>query len=208
MPLIATAATVVETVSSLSQFKDKIGNIISKIGFTNDNGIIAARDKMLNFMRQASKRDISDALLRKYKLTHSDIDNVGSSSYYKGVSKRLAEFGADYITNNKKDIEKLTGVTVDVPTALTRFSTYMKDGKNIDHAFWLTLAYKKDPFTISPGSVVPIKDYTMNTPDIQPISKPVTGLESAMASFTGSNISIMVLMVVGVLVLYFIFKNK
>lgn len=94
--LIAASPKIAETVQKLAKF---FSGIIS-----NDNGIIAARDKMLAYIRarfknySAIETDLITPLLTYYKLRHADIPNVKIFGSYDAEAKRLVECMAAYLT--------------------------------------------------------------------------------------------------------------
>lgn len=127
-----------------------VKGFIAKLGVSNDNGVIAARDKIWNFIRQAHSNGsaIITKLATGKKLGHADINNVGTTKYYTEVMARLFQFASEYILQYAGQTSTVLGRVVDPQETLARFTMEMQNGKNMDHAFWIAFTARKDPFDL------------------------------------------------------------
>jgi len=160
-------------VSDASLAISKLTTAIKKLTsfITNDNGVIAARDKIANYVTQVNggNRDAAyKTLYSGFSLAHSDIKDVATSAYYEGVYSRLNEAAINYIVNHARDSNVIFGEDVDPKVTLDRYVQFVTEGKNLDHAFWLAFTGRKDPYDIKTGNALPPK--TTTTTAVNPIT--------------------------------------
>lgn len=98
----ATAATLIKLSPQIAEVVKKLARFFSGI-ISNDNGIIAARDKMLAYIRARFRNlpnvdeSIIVPLLTFYKLRHADIPNAKVLGNYDAETQRLVECMTAYL---------------------------------------------------------------------------------------------------------------
>lgn len=155
----ATATLVAEVAGQLAKF---LGNM----GITNDNGVIAARDKIANYVTQVmGDRTLAyKTLYTGYQLAHSDINNVGTKSYYVAVLERLNKAVINYILTHAQDSNEILEQEYTPEIILGRYTDNVKSGMKLDHAFWMAFTGRKDPYDIRTGNALPTEPDTHTDP--------------------------------------------
>lgn len=141
----------------VSQIAETLGPFLSKLGITNDNGVIAARDKIAQYVTQVlgDRTAAYKQLYDGYSLAHSDINNVGTTAYYTKVLARLNAAVLNYIASHAGDSSAIFGEDISPDDVLRRYEQNVKNGMKLDHAFWMAFTGKKDPYDIRTGSALP-----------------------------------------------------
>lgn len=145
------------TATLVSQIAETLGPFLSKLGVTNDNGVIAARDKIAQYVTQVlGDRDAAyKQLYSGFQLAHSDINNVGTTAYYTKVLARLNAAVLKYISEHAGDSSTIFMEDINPADVLKRYEQNVKNGMKLDHAFWMAFTYKKDPYDIRTGRALP-----------------------------------------------------
>ncbi len=178
-------STTLATVSIVTKVAETLKKFLGNFGFTNDNGVIAARDKIASYVTQVlgNKTEAYNQLYTGYKLAHDDINNVGTKAYYVGVLDRLNKAALTYIVNHAQESSKIFGVEVRPQDVLDRYSEAVQGGMKLDHAFWTAFTGKKDPYDIRTGSALPPKE-TTNTNLVQQVVDGYTVVKDAQGQIT------------------------
>lgn len=146
------------TQTLVTQIAETLGPLLSKLGITNDNGIIAARDKIAQYVTQVTgdRAEAYAQLYNGFNLAHSDINNVGTTAYYTKVLARLNAAVLNYIANHAWESSDIFKTEINADEVLKRYEQNVKNGMKLDHAFWMAFTGKKDPYDIRTGSALPV----------------------------------------------------
>lgn len=153
------------TTTLVTQIAEQLGPLIQKLGITNDNGVIAARDKIANYVTQVlgDRTAAYKQLYDGFQLAHADINNVGTTAYYTKVMQRLNNAVLNYIANHAQDSSTIFYEDINPVDVLNRYKQHVANGLPLDHAFWMAFTFKKDPYDIKTGRALPVNTSAPST---------------------------------------------
>ena len=218
---VAGAALTIETlltkIKPLAKASEAVQNLAGKIGIggVTDDRFIARRDEIIKLFQSTgylpNESKDSTGLLNKNKIAHADIPDRKTNGNYSAEFQRLRQYIVDVLNLKNPGLGTVYG---------QYFPTIpMVNLGGPDDSFLeaLKLVVKSFPPGTYKGGELPMPAKTV-TPPYSPVpdytqSKLAAGSESLslsdkLGSINGIPIVTIVLMIVGVIVLYTLFKNK